>query len=1331
MWKMRMKYLLCGFCIIAGLLFCEARVQAETIYDSPYVVLSPDGQAWTTNAGDRDCVQYNTTTVVHTGIGSSLRQLATGEHYYRVEVGGTIPIGEWKVIHKYGQCIHNSYPKEDYHGIDYNTHKCLRYFYSGWLPYCADCGEVVPREGMLFYMSYGAAASIHYMETNMDYYYCCPFCSNLEQGRSVGAHLCKDISYNRYRVAYDANAGGGGYGGYMPYSYHTYNNAAEYEGKAVAPVTHLTLNCYTREGWEFLGWNTAQDGSGRSYEDGAEIFNLSPADYGEDPVKGTVTLYAQWKRSESTLQIDPAGGSYQGENGITSVIQDYGSRYLIDHASIIAPMGHTVCFETNGGSEVSPITGSMHFVEWQMEMPFYGKLEGDSYEFIAPDGSVSVLCARYEQDSIILPETKKEGASFGGWYFDPEFTKPAGGAGDETIPGDDLILYAQWVDLILTAENNEVSNGGKGAVDLSWEQSDGRGKAYKLYQSRDQALWKLIASAADVTEKLAVEEHFPFGGISETYTVPYTGIYLLNATGAQGGNSGEKIGGKGGSVTARVWLHKGEILKFSIGGQNGAGGGGAGTMFANGGGCTTVSSNLKGTILVAGGGGGATAIEDGKAGGSMAGILESGTQGESGGAGGGGGYFGGCAGELILHYHTGNSSSLGGCYTKPNYCGGYIEKVVEKEGEIGGWYCAKCDDSLGEWECGGACPQCGSGGDGHCMHSWRYPDVVSYYCDKCDKEYNGGGTCSRILSYSLSCGRSDGEILSSKSAYGGSSYVNQEAVLFWTEEMGTNEGDGIFALRSEAIGYLEELSLDNVPAEDLAAPDKILAAGVKKEAINEHSVKISWAEPEDHGTIYYHKAESYLVGSTSPLCTSNITRNTLTSGVQGYYYLLDTEEDTVVHDGSGGFLPEPYCYVPIEEPVQYLHLAAVDVAGNVGETCHVALAPSLVAWKLHTKQIDISEGQNVHAANADHTWYVKCDGSTPVELGFLSYLEGAAAERYQPDYAIYSTFAGGSEAQNIIYVPNQEIREGDITVPASEILFAVKGSPLLQCHSYTKAVRSGRNRVLSVRQQFLVGMEAHGRILKVVPHAGAEHQNTIVYSDFEEDKEHALYLIGDGEAPVISGLAVMENLVLLDRREGNVTLDVTAADDLSGLREFYLEIYNADNVCTMTCLPAADGHIRLDITEDEPIFSGDFTLLAYASDNVGNVRKLHYSTTEFALETSIERVLEPHEPVFKCGESGILTITTWGYAERVEVEFPPEFVAQNPDLDQIYIYTELPNYKQEEKLQFMIPLYIPSNEKYAITVRAYKGDRKLEEHPSLSTVSVDGSILEELRDRLR
>lgn len=315
----------------------------KTIYNSPYVSFSPDGKAFTTCAGDQNYTWYaeDDSTTVYTGIKSSLRSLRTGEHYYKVARWGEVPVGSWKVVHRPGQCIHDGYTSdENWHGIQFGTQKCMQYYYSGWKAFCADCGE--PLEDSNIYMSREAASSIQYLDLGSEknpvfYYYLCPFCRNLEQGVGLSAHWCKKISWNQYRIFYDPNIKK--YNGYMDYSYHMYNNETIYEGETVTPVTHLTENNYTRVGYVFTGWNTKQDGSGVSFTDKEEIYNLSSSDWNDqstwtDTDRGTITLYAQWRKSESTLVIDANGGRYNGVDKY-SLTEPYSSKYLLQKNLIV------------------------------------------------------------------------------------------------------------------------------------------------------------------------------------------------------------------------------------------------------------------------------------------------------------------------------------------------------------------------------------------------------------------------------------------------------------------------------------------------------------------------------------------------------------------------------------------------------------------------------------------------------------------------------------------------------------------------------------------------------------------------------------------------------------------------------------------------------------------------------------------------------------------------------------------------------------------------------------------------------------------------------------
>ena len=1332
-------------------------VQAETIYDSPYVKFAPDGQAFTTNAGEKNYKWYDNGTTVNTGKTSSMRALEIGEHYYKASRSGSVPISKWEVSFRTGSCCHNGYPDEDvpYHGINYSRQSCAAagrtgYYYSGWGALCADCGDSLTHG--LIYMSKEAAQSITELDmgNGLEYYYLCPHCNNLEQGYVLKEHICDKISYNRYMVNYNVNTAS--FGGYMSNSIHMYNNAIEYEGETITPATCLTKNTYTRTGYEFMGWNTKADGSGTWYEDGQAVLNLTAENYDTyDSGIGIVSLYAQWEKSESTLNINPNGGKYDGNSGISSFVNEYGSEYYADSSKLQSPFGYTVSFDVKGGNAVSSITGTRTFQEWSMKLPFKGRFINNTYYYIGKDGTSDTITAIYNYNSITLPSAGKTGSSFGGWYYDSACTNPAGGSGDKITPNKDITLYAKWVDLVLYSKNNYTANGGKGAVDLSWEQNDGNSKTYMLYQSQDNINWTKISGSQDISNSNSVNNIYQYTGTSKTYIVPYTGVYTINAYGAQGGNYSTYTGGAGGKTTITTWLKQGEIVTYNIGSQNGYNGGGSGSTYGSGGGTTTVSTSLKGTLLIAGGGGGASSMGNGGAGGSTTSNISTGISGQSGHAGGGGGHMGGSAGELIQHWHnnnvcrhnhTGDAIKGGGCYTVQKICGSASFNAVS-DGSTTYYGNRYYDSATGKWKSDGYCPRCGTKGScvGHTDNHYKY------VCASCGKDFGRSkpASCNNQYGYTIGCGRNEnyicgytnGQVLSSKPAYGGSNYINTSHAISYSQASGQKSGNGAVSIMSSSIGYLDLLSLSAVTATDKAAPDAVNLSKVGKSAVGETQVKVTWQEPADHGTVYYHRVESYLQRSTSRLSISNTTINTLVSGIKGYYYLLDGTPGTVVNNGNGTFQKKssvPAVILTLTQNIQYLHIAAVDAADNIGATIHIPVGTkdAEVAWNLKTEKIVISSANNsIYPAAAD-TYYVKTDGTAPFTLSFNSRTE-QALDNYQVNHTIfYAEEISGTKEQEIrIYTENHAITNGSITTKADKLQRYVSGTSILQDAAYTVTTRNDYNKRLHIAHRFTISSEYHGKKIRVTPIAGADFGEDIKYSTIEEDKKNSIYLIGDGKAPDIAGLELLGGLNLIDRNAGDFTINLTASDDLSGVKEFYVEIYNTDNATLKSWQSDAAGKISIVLTDNEPIFSGDFTITIYAADNVGNNRTEVYGATEFALTTKVTRILEPHDPKFKTGESGILNIITFGYADRVEVIFPEAMTALNPDLNTTFYYEDTPAYCQEENLQFMVPLYTPSNENFTITVRAYKEGKQLEDHPSISIIEINESVLGEIRTRLR
>ncbi len=1329
---MKKLWIVSILCVLLGIWIASIQAFAHSMGNAD-IYVSVDGKAFTTNPGETDTQWYEEGYTIDMGVKSSLRALTPGEHYYLTDRDGNIPVGKWMVSHEKARCIHCAYPQGNYyHGEWFQKQICLKPYYSGWVSYCADCHEMVT--GYFFYMSKETAKTIKAVDVSLDYYYKCPHCNNLEQAVTLKKHVCKAISANRYFVRYNANFGTG----YMAKSSHIVNNATEYEGVEIIPQKHLNLNTYTRKGYVFAGWNTQKDGSGVSYEDGVEIYNLCLDE------NASIVLYAQWRKCNSILEIDAAGGSYQGRQGMQRIQGEYGSEYVLNPLELVPPKGYQVKFDTLGGEPIADMVGMQSFVEWSCSQPFYGTLQSDTYLFTGPDGAVDRVTAMYNREAIILPMAYKEGYSFGGWYADKEGNIPIGTAGDSVIPRENMLLYAAWVDLQLLSENNYIANQGKGAVNLTWQQKDNVGKAYEVFQKKEEEDWIKIEAVEEQEISLQVDRSLGFSGNEGVYTVPYEGFYELTLTGAQGGNYASYEGGLGGQTKATVYLEKGEKLYYVIGGQNGYPNGGVGKSYGNGGGYSKLWSQRLGIIMIAGGGGGASSWAAGENGGSteQAGTSEEGQTGDSGG---GGGYCGGIGGQLIVHQHqencrhlhVGSSDINGGCYTVPIACGGtdfqykkthsvFYYGNLDWDGNI--IYCVQC----ASYECPG--------------HTVQYG---IYVCKSCGYESEQAiEKCPVICKYALSCeqeenyicGFTEGEIVVKQSAYGGANYINEEACITYNEGIGVQKGNGTLQITFQQAGLLDVQELKGVFATDDKKPDKIAESSIRLTAVSETSIRVAFDRPKDNGTVYYHQVKSYDKETMKPMCQSNVTKNTLTSQIAGYRYCMDEETDTVVDDTDIFYAEngvDPFLVVDIDESIQYLHIAPQDKAGNVGETIHIGISThtaDTLYWPIITEKLLLESGENIYPAAEEDTYYVRADGNTPMLFIWEGLLCGSARKNYQINEAQFQVkeIVGSSiEGSLSIIVPNREgSLSGSFTYIAEQLRKRQSGMMGLEDASYTVAQRYQTCKSLNVKQKYTLPQMHDGKRLQVIPRAAVVGKEKKIYSEETRDLQNSIFLIADGKAPQISGTEQLLALEKLEEEQDEVAITLEAVDSGSGLATFSVEIHNMDNGGVKIYEDnGLTGKISFVVSPEDELFQGKFVVLVQAKDNVGNHGTWQNELLSLGLEANVERVLTPNVPIFKRGESGVLNITTWGYVEYMDIIFPSSFVCADASLPQQIVY-DIPEAVQKERISFRVPLDVPDGE-LTIEVRAYKAGTQLSAEPKLITIQVKGSVLDELRTRLR
>lgn len=205
----------------------------------------------------------------------------------------------------------------------------------------------------------------------------------------------------------------------------------------------LPANTYTRTEYNFTGWNTAADGSGISYGNGAGIRNLT-AEAG-----GMITLYAQWAVKSYTITYKLKGGKNNAKNPASYT--KFSGTITLKNPTRTGYAFKGWYSDSNYKKQATQIkkgsTGSK---------TFYAKWEANKYTIAfngngSTSGKMSSLTSRKYGKTYQLTANKfkKKGYTFVGWN-----TKKDGSGktykNKEKIKnltsksGGKVTLYAQW-----------------------------------------------------------------------------------------------------------------------------------------------------------------------------------------------------------------------------------------------------------------------------------------------------------------------------------------------------------------------------------------------------------------------------------------------------------------------------------------------------------------------------------------------------------------------------------------------------------------------------------------------------------------------------------------------------------------------------------------------------------------------------------------------------------------------------------------------------------------------------------------------------------------------
>lgn len=241
----------------------------------------------------------------------------------------------------------------------------------------------------------------------------------------------------------------------------------------------------------------------------------------------------------------------------------------------------------------------------------------------------------------------------------------------------------------------------------------------------------------------------------------------------------------------------------------------------------------------------------------------------------------------------------------------------------------------------------------------------------------------------VDCGYTDGEILSQspyKPGYGGSSYINTSfcQANTYNSTAGQKSGNGATYITGINIGMVDgssnEVQLLAIKTPDITPPGAITNVDIQN---NGSTRTISWNAPtEERNTRYDFRVSMYEVPTTGTTLTLKKTVDNLyveiDTAIAGYYYIFDNSASTDVagyvnarfakpaytwsnsyYTGVGFTQSNSLTFTPT---TSWLHIAAVDVAGNIGPSFHQEFAKTnlcCITFDTNHLEYQLNPGQTV------------------------------------------------------------------------------------------------------------------------------------------------------------------------------------------------------------------------------------------------------------------------------------------------------------------------------------------------------------------------------------
>ncbi len=169
-------------------------------------------------------------------------------------------------------------------------------------------------------------------------------------------------------------------------------------------------------------------------------------------------------------------------------------------------------------------------------------------------------------------------------------------------------------------------------------------------------------------------------------------------------------------------------------------------------------------------------------------------------------------------------------------------------------------------------------------------------------------------------------------------------------QTGNNNGaatDDEKKILTNTLLYLAQMSTNQSTelhkTQDFTAPDKPQIVSLTKNFIT-NETSISFESAKDNGNTYNFYVEGYPiengVANKEKAIKSNLVSSTITTGIKGYIAVADDNKDTKLTDASMANSNTTFTCNKVYPSDYYIHVAAVDNAGNISETTTIKVPAS-------------------------------------------------------------------------------------------------------------------------------------------------------------------------------------------------------------------------------------------------------------------------------------------------------------------------------------------------------------------------------------------------------